>query len=351
MKSNLTRDEKIELYLKGAKEFYPEISVISALSMYSGKQNHPTSGKIQIKHGLVDPSLFSAGPLEVVHYTSLQSFFEIINSESIRLYNSYNLNDPKEIEHGLKSLEFQYDINWLKDLKRNHFILSASKYDSQIKDDFNLWRLYGNDGMGVGLVFEVPENIKTWVGVNLSSVEYLSDQSISSISKKFLYYHLEFQSKYNLFENIPSIIPLLATFKKDEIWKIENETRIVAYCPFDKYKLEPKNSIFESNCPFLSKTISHTINSKGDQVAFVCMPISKLGVQNKLNVNVENDVKESIVKSHPYLQLKKIILGPRLINSKQIHPVVDFVQNIVNNKIGESIEIIESKFKDIYRND
>jgi hypothetical protein len=351
MKGNLNRDEKIELYLKGAKEFYPEISVSSALSIYSAKQEHPTSGNIQIKHGLVDPSLFSAGPLEILHYTSLQSFFEIINSESIRLYNSYNLNDPKEIEHGLKTLAFQYDINWLKDLKRNHFILSSSKYDNLIKDDFNLWRLYGNDGMGVGLVFEVPENIKTWVGVNLSSVEYLSDQSTSSISKKFLDYHMDFQSKYKLFENIPSIIPLLATFKKDEIWKIENETRIVAFCPYDKYKLDSRDSIFKCSSPYLSKTISHTINSKGDQVAFVSMPISQLGIQKKLNVNLDNDIKENIIKSHPYLQLKKVILGPRLINSKQIHPVVEFVQNIANNKIGESIEIIESKFKDIYKND
>jgi hypothetical protein len=81
------------------------------------------------------------------------------------------------------------------------------------------------------------------------------------------------------------------------------------------------------------------------------MPISQMGIQKKLNVNLENDIKENITKSHPYLQLKKVILGPRLINSKQIHPVVEFVQNIANNKIGESIEIIESKFKDIYKND
>jgi hypothetical protein len=348
---SLTRDEKLNLYKSGAKKFYPEIEIISAFSMFNGEQEHPTSGKIQISQGLVDPSLFDDGPLEIVHYTTLQSFFEIINSESIRLYNSYNLNDPKEIEHGLKTLAFQYDINWLKDLKRNHFILSASKYDNLIKDDFNLWRLYGNDGMGVGLVFEVPDNIKTWKGVNMSRVEYLSDQSNSSLSKQFLDYHMDFQSKYKLFENIPSIIPLLATFKKDEIWKIENETRIVANCPFDKYRLEPKKNTLESDCPFLSKTISHTINSKGDQVAFVSMPISKLGIQKKLNDKIEDEIKNFFIKSHPYLQLKKVILGPRLINSKQIHSVVKFINNIAIDKVGEAIEIIESQFKDIYKND
>jgi hypothetical protein len=143
----------------------------------------------------------------------------------------------------------------------------------------------------------------------------------------------------------------LASFHKDEIWKIENETRIVAYCPFDKYKLKPKDSIFERNNPFLSKTISHTINSKGDHVAFVNMPISQLSIKRKLNPKVEIEVQEAYVQNHPYLQLKKIILGPRLINSKQIHPVVEFILNVANDKIGERIEIVESNFKDIYKND
>jgi hypothetical protein len=351
MKTALTRDEKIDLYLKGAREFYPEISLGSASSMFSGEQEHPTSGKIQIKHGIVDPSLFSSGPLEIVHYTGIQAFFEIINSETIRLYNSFNLNDPKEIEHGLKTLGFPYNKDLLSNLKRNHFVLSASRYDNQIKDNFNLWRLYGQEGMGVGLVFEVPEAINTWLGINLSRIEYSSDPTSNSISKNFLDFHQDFQSKYALFENIPSFIPLLASFHKDEIWKIENETRIVAYCPFDKYKLKPKDSIFERNNPFLSKTISHTINSKGDHVAFVNMPISQLSIKRKLNPKVEIEVQEAYVQNHPYLQLKKIILGPRLINSKQIHPVVEFILNVANDKIGERIEIVESNFKDIYKND
>ena len=351
MKTGLTRDEKIDLYLNGAREFYPEISLGSAFSMFSGDLESPSSGKIQIKHGLVDPSLFNKDPLEIVHYTSIQAFFEIINSETIRLYNSFNLNDPKEIEHGLKTLEFPYKSNWLNDLKRNHFILSATRYNNQIKDDFNLWRLYGQEGMGIGLVFEVPHEIKTWTGINLSRIEYSSDPAYNSIAKKYLDYHQNFQAKYALFENIPSIIPLLASFQKDEIWKIENETRIIAFCPFDKYKLKPKGGHHESSNPFLSKTISHTINAKGDQVAFVTMPISHLSIKKKIKPNTETEIQEAYLRNHPYIQLKRVILGPRLINSKQIHPVVEFIHNVANDKIGERIEIVESNFKDIYKND
>jgi hypothetical protein len=54
---------------------------------------------------------------------------------------------------------------------------------------------------------------------------------------------------------------------------------------------------------------------------------------------------------HPYIQLKKVILGPRLIHSKQFNPVVEFILNVANDKIGERIEIVESNFKDIYKND
>lgn len=350
MTMSLTRDEKMQLYLKGAREFYPDIEVSSTFSMFPGEQEHPTSGKIQIKQGLVDPSLFSSGLLEIVHYTSVQALFEIINSETIRLYNSFNLNDPKEIEHGLKTLDFPYDVNWLKELKRNHFILSASRYDDQVKDDFNLWRLYGQEGMGIGLVFEVPEAIKTWTGINLSQIEYLLDSTNDTISKKFLDFHQAFQSKYKLFENTPSIIPLLASFKKDEIWKIENETRIVAFCPFDKYSLQPKDGFYESNNSFLSKTLSHAINANGDQVAYVSMPISKDCIKKKLQANIDKEIEEAILKIHPYLQLKKIILGPRLSNSKQIHPVVEFIRNVADQKVGQIIQIEESRYKDVYKN-
>jgi hypothetical protein len=349
MNQNLSRDEKLKLYIKGAKEFYPDISVNSAFSIYSGEQNYPTSGKIQLNHGIVDPTLFSTGTLEVVHYTSVQSFFDIINSEHIRLYNCYNLNDPKEIEHGLKTLEFPFDSDWLIDIKQNHFILSASKYDDQLRDNFNMWRLYGKEGMGIGLVFEVPQEIKYWTGINMSKIEYSSCPISNSNSKKYFDYHKDFQSKYALFEKTPSIIPLLASFHKDEIWKIENETRIVVYCPFNDFTLKPKESAFDIFNPFLSKTISHTINSNGDNVSYVKMPISQISMKKKHSIKTEIDIQDTYLKSHPYLQLKKVILGPRLVHSKQLDRVLVFIENVIKEKIGERIHILESQYKDVYK--
>ncbi|MEY3498447.1 MAG: hypothetical protein RL308_116 [Bacteroidota bacterium] len=345
----MTRDQKIEIYLKGAREFYPDLNLNSAFSLYSGDLASPSSGKIQLKHGLVDPTLINSESIQIVHYTSLNSFFEIINSETIRFYNCFNLNDPKEIEHGLKMLNFPYEKRWIDNLKRNHFILSASKYDAQLKDNFDLWRLYGQDGMGVGLVFEVPKEINSWAGINLSQIEYSSDMLTTSLPKRFLDYHQEFQSNYKLFENIPTIIPLLASFQKNEIWKIENETRIVAYCPFDKYSLKSKKGSFESDNPFLSKTLSHTINSKGDNVAFINMPISQQSIKKKLNQNTDIELQEAYLRNHPYLSLKKVILGPRLINSKQFQSIVEFIFLIASEKVGENIDIVESKFKDVYK--
>ncbi len=349
MSEILSRNELIELYLSEARVFYPNIRMNSAFSMYSGEQEFPRSGKIQFNCGLIDQSFIDSESFQVIHYTSLSSFFEIVNSETIRLYNCYNLNDPKEIEHGLNSLNFPFDKSWLDNLKRNHFVLSSSRYDEAVKDDFNLWRLYGQDGMGVGMVFEIPREIKNWNGVNLSKIEYSSDNSNESLSKRFLDYHQAFQSKYKLFENIPAIIPLLASFQKHEIWKIENEIRVVALCPFDKYSLKNKKGAFEDSNPFLSKTLAHTINSKGDHVAYVNMPISKHCIQKNLAPNTDNEMQQSILRVHPYLKLNKVILGPRLVNSNQFHRVVEFIHHVASVKLGENIMIEESKHKDIYK--
>ncbi len=81
-----------------------------------------------------------------------------------------------------------------------------------------------------------------------------------------------------------------SSFHKDEIWKIEDETRIVTYCPFDDFTLKPNENAFDIFNHFLSKTISQTINSNGYNVSFVKMPISQISLKKKHNIKTYIDI-------------------------------------------------------------
>ena len=341
--ANLKRDELINQYLEGARNFFPELQTSTIISLFSNDLPYPSSGEIEFNNKISANDTY-----EIIHYTSLHAFLEIINSQSIRMYNCNNMNDLKEIEHGLSQMNFQYDEEWLKKIKRNHFILSSSRYDKKEGDNFNMWRLYGQNGMGIGLVFEVPKKIENWKNISINEVEYTSKNTISK-TKQFLDFHKKFQESYQLFENTPRIIPLLASFHKDEIWSMENETRLVAHCPYNEYTFEAENNIFNNYTPILPSSLSHTISSNGKPVAYVQMPISRKIIDDKIKPEWSQEIKVNVLNNHPYLQLKSIIIGPQLYNSPKYFELNKLINYTVVNKLGTNLNIQNSKFNDLYK--
>lgn len=346
MKS-LNRNELIELYLSGARRFYPQLNTSTVFSCYSGESESPISGKIELNNKLFEVNISDDIEYEVIHYTSLNSFFEIINSQCIRMYNSLNMNDTKEIEFGLNAMNFPFDNESIIKWKRNHFILSTSRFDNKIKDDFNMWRLYGQNAMGVGLVFKIPKEINNWRSFTFNEIDYLNK---NNTTKQFLDYHQDFQKNYKLFENTPSFVPLLASFRKDNIWSLEKETRFVAHCPFNEFNLEPKTSSFDNGIKFLNKSLSHTINSDGVKVAYIEMPISFKSIVSKIKNDWEQSLKDSLKNNHPFLQLTGVVIGPQLVHSKFYNNVIDFIIHVANKKTDSDLNIIQSNFKDLYEN-
>lgn len=340
-------DKVLDDYLNGAKEIFPHLKISSRFSMFSGELEFPTSGKIELNNKIFEIDISEEKPYEVIHYTSLNAFLEIINSLTIRMYNCYNLNDPKEIEHSFETMNFPYTDESIKNWKRNHFVLSFSKYDRTINDDFNMWRLYGQNGMGVGLVFEVPKEINNWRNVTINEIEYTSKNKPSKI-KQYIDYHQNFQEKNPVFENTPSIIPLLATFHKNEIWSGENEIRLVAHCPYDEYTLEAK-TFDVSSSDFLNESLNHSINSNGTPVAYIQIPISKKTLEDKIIPEWDEDLKNHLMSNHPFLQLKSVVIGPQLVHSSSFGPLIHFM-DIAYKKTGVGLEIIHSKHSKLYRN-
>lgn len=329
---------KTELYLKEARAFFKGLKINSQFSMYGG--DYPTSAKITFNNKVVDYKLEPDKKLQIIHYTNIQSFCDIINSQSIRLYDCNNLNDAKEIEIGLNRLGFKYEEKWLNELKRTHFIFSASEYDGQ--EDFNIWRLYGDKGHGIALVFEIEENFKSWKGIHLAKINYSTEDENFSRIKDYVNFHIKFQEEHNLFVEIPSIIPLISAFQKNDIWSIEKEFRIVATCLYDNHTLE--TSTFGSINPFIKSTLNQTVNSSGKLVSYLELPISEKYVHDKLSHLQDLGLKDQILKIHPVLKLKKVIFGPDLKGTSKGESLWDYCYNIISLKIGENVAVINSQF-------
>ena len=103
-------ETKKELYFKGSKEIIPQIELSFLISF--GDPEKITSAEIElsVRNELIEPFIETNKSSQFIHYTDIQSFCEIINSKNFRMYNCDNLNDPKEIEYGLK----KFDLSLIK---------------------------------------------------------------------------------------------------------------------------------------------------------------------------------------------------------------------------------------------
>lgn len=333
-------DKKLEIYLKGASAFFEDIRVSSLFSVCNA-EDYPKNADVVFNNKVIDYKIEPDQKLEIIHYTNLQSFCNIINSQNIRLYNCFNLNDSKEIETGLNKIGFEFNKDWLEDLKRFHFVFSASEYNND--DDFNMWRLYGDNGNGVALVFEVDDNFKNWNGIHISKVSYSeADESFQNV-KNFIDFHNKFQSEHKPFISVPSIIPLLGAFQKNKIWSIENEFRIVATCEFNKYDLKANNVFFSEN-PFLNKTLNHQINSSGKLVSYLELPITEKFLEEKYKNKTDEEYVSECKKFYPRIKLKKIVFGHNIRGTAKYESLIHYWSNVIPYKIGHEVEIQFSEF-------
>ncbi|ENA1801912.1 DUF2971 domain-containing protein [Flavobacterium psychrophilum] len=333
-------DKKLELYLDGARGFFEGMNVDSRLSTF-GPNDYAKNAEVVFDNKVIDYKIEPNQKLEIIHYTNLQSFCNIINSQNIRLYNCFNLNDSKEIETGLNKIGFKFSKEWLENLKRTHFVFSASEYNND--DDFNMWRLYGDNGNGVALVFEVDDNFKNWKGIHISKVSYSEDDESFQNVKNFIDFHNKFQSKHEPFISVPSIIPLVGAFQKNKIWSIENEFRIVATCDFDEHNFKT-NSDFISKNYFLKTTLNHQVNNSGKLVSYLELPITEKFLDEKFKNETDEEWVNDCKKLYPRIKLKKIVFGHNIRGTAKSDSLIEYWSNVIPSKIGHKVEIQFSEF-------
>jgi len=333
-------DEKRKEYLEGVKNIFPGLRFKFGTAVFNPeKSTGPTSGKIELNGQFLNEEALKDGPVQFMHYTSLNSAMNILNSGNVRLYNCFNLNDPNEINYFLDQYPIKFEAKEIKQYKREHFILSGCKYTDESDEDYNLWRLYGDSGKGVGIVFEIDDKIKNWSHLFLQHVSY---GKADNKTTEFLNYHVEFNKKHNLFQNKPAFFSLLATAVKNELWSIEKEFRIVVKCPFNQRTLKDENRILASN-PLIGETIKHEIKSDGKMVSYVELPLSFTAHKGKdMKVQLEDGKTVDLHDYVPNLKIKEIIFGPN--NPLKMSDVVHYM-NWKSSELDYIFKFRESSIK------
>jgi hypothetical protein len=162
-----------------------------------------------------------------VHFTSLGNLFEILNSETIRLYNFASLDDPKEYIYAWEKEKQLKDNNQIGKDNDQHFsfILSMCQItDNNDEDYFNMWRLYGDNGKGVGIVFKFENDPSIWNNYLLSNVLY-GDEKKGEIDN-LIQRHIDYKGEKT--SNIRNgILNYIGPFHKQKCYSSEKEVRLL----------------------------------------------------------------------------------------------------------------------------
>lgn len=217
----------------------------------------------------------------------MNSLISILRSQSVRLYDFNNFNDPLELVFANKyfSRQKNTDIE-LKEFKSQLFGLSLCEYnDENISNNINLWRLYANNGKGVCIVFEYnSDNHDLIYDYTFGKIKYYpvaeTIPELEAIKKR-----AETHKKEHNFscDNLDELLTPICCFYKSNLYEIENEVRL-----FHFSKKYPFKEHYDHE-------IRSDLNSQYQRVYYKELPI--------ININ-DNTI--------PQLKIKEVLIGYNL---------------------------------------
>jgi hypothetical protein len=223
-----------------------------------------------------------------VHFTSLQNCINICTTNKLRFYDLNYVDDPNEIVFAIKHLGLidKYNRERIK-ARINSFSFCSYPFESD-ESEYGIWRMYGTDGFGVGIVFEFSNDCKLWENYHISQVYYNENEILGEI-KEVLNKHVDFFRHIKLDKpdlafdamnlEFPDDLFKFFAFHKYQIFKIENEVRIIYYS-------DPRE---------IRETKYYTINKSNKPSNYIEIPLST----------------DDAIAYRPAMKIDKIILGYR----------------------------------------
>lgn len=226
---------------------------------------------------------------EFCRYTSLDSLMKMLSDGTYQMCGIVGMNDKSEIDYFDKQILGE-DHSIPERVGNDVYISSGSS----LKDDLTMWRLYGDNGMGVCLVFEMNPLTNFYI----AKVSYAEDKC----SHKLAEFIKEIKSKGMKFNNLN----IWKHFFKPHDYSVEEEIRLMFY----------ENSEFSSTD---DKKV--WIKANGSSIVIPAM-------------------RFKFPSDNFPLTLKTIILGPKInepdINKVQIEAMIKDIHNMHSVKVEYS---------------
>lgn len=265
--------------------------------------------------------------IDLIHYTTLENAINIINSRSLRMYDLNYSDDPQEYK-----LIDNIDKSNAKNIKSTIFYTSFCEYNETNKpDSFDMWRMYGGSGSGVGIIFKIDtSNYLDWHHHHLSKIQYHENNSDNVITQ-FLSRHKHFHEKYDFsVTNVNSAIYKIIAFHKNAIWESENEVRLLYYDDLTRRKPEDLKD---------NKRLFLTLNRSYDNSYYRELPLYCNEYLIKLNKQFDKNEELISLASNimPKVTISKIILGHKF-NYELIYKINKVLRDISTYKLGYIIQ-------------
>jgi hypothetical protein len=262
--------------------------------------------------------------LSLYHYCSLQSFFGIVNSDSLHLSLSKYSNDPNESKIGENVLKkiFNSDIEEKeKNLLQNAIrIIESKQFNffenafvfcmSEKVDDLNQWRIYSDNGRGVVLKIN-SEYYQTKKIDQILDKEFLKGPRNDELYLDKCIYDMD--SQVSLVKRLVKIFSLL--FLMEALGK-----DTVAYS-------------FLNYLSFISAFFKNESFKDENEWRLICFPIIQQHI-NQFKYKISYKIKRSVII--PYVEMPieskndkilvdKVVLGGRTVNTP--NEILNFINN------------------------
>lgn len=296
-------NEKIELFITEVirKNLLPNAKFASAFAMGGAGHEKFSYASVDLSDAYGNyrnSKYYYDGQYKFVHYTSVPKLLSIIRDKKVRLYDLRAMDDKDEFDFGHKVLNKEASYI-TKEAKKRIFCLSMCKYELEEKEQsLNMWRQFGQDGNGVGIVLNFArQNRSNWIHYILSQVHY-GEQPLKQLYNTADAYS-EFLKKHKFtIQNFDEFLYKLFCFHKQHIYKDEKEVRLIYNSGFRQF--ESSKGIADLNGK-MQKASYHEIELEWDKWKTFTGDYEKY--------------QEKAKGIYPYLTIDKIIFGYRLSNA------------------------------------
>lgn len=254
----------------------------------------------------------------VYHYTSLNSFYNILQSKSFYFTSIEEQNDPQELIFGLKVLKKIIKCGCKHNITILHVIDQTDKLESWSRinnififataadsDDYSQWIKYGDRGAGVSIGIERVKLIKLMIKnlddktliYNYPIQYYKGEKNVSKnkiqdfeltvintldrIAEKYLSQNGSFNTRKDFF----NLLSIFASLIKDSFHKEEHEWRYMVISDILD-ETDDSEIIVQNNLLKMIKKIKFDTNSKANPILneFILGPIHTYNRNQSINM-------------------------------------------------------------------